>query len=133
MRVQCCGAHYVTQPVLAEWAGIRALPHLTVSSSEMFEDTSKKICQERKQYRLCLCSSEISHTTLGKVCTSPSQFKSSTLVRATDTFVQKSWGFCPFHCKGKCSNDSDRCKTDICPTNCIVLLTGKDVHFRLYV
>lgn len=46
MRVQGCGAHYVTQPVLTEWAGTGALPRLTVSSSVMFEDTNKKICQE---------------------------------------------------------------------------------------
>lgn len=50
MRVQCCGAHYVIQPVLAEWAGIGALPCLKVSSSVMFEDTNKKICQERREY-----------------------------------------------------------------------------------
>lgn len=50
MGVQCCGAYYVTQAVITEWAGIGALPCLTVSSTVMFEDTNKKICQERKQY-----------------------------------------------------------------------------------
>lgn len=48
MRVQCCGAHYVIQPVFTEWAGIGALPRLTVSSSVMSEDANKKICQERE-------------------------------------------------------------------------------------
>lgn len=65
--------------------------------SVIFEDTNKKICQERKQYNtVSVYAPGKDHTTLGKVCTSPSQFKSTTLCPGQWHFCSEKLGFLPF-------------------------------------
>ena len=69
------------------------LRHLPVT----FEDTNKKTCQGRKQYNTgSVCAPVKDHTTLGKVCTSPSQFKSTTLRLGQWHFCSEKLGFLPF-------------------------------------